>query len=169
MGGPVPRALPALRVPSAAPATCPSRPVLTASEEAHGPCGCDHTNPPGGMTGSKDPQGNLPAQSHGRRRSRYKRKKKKKCFKEETAPERRITRGKKEVGNPVQTWLDSGSPFLELPEHPAYHGSCHRPGPAGHGALPSPTATGYSKPQERAAASASGPGARQTGPTLSPR
>lgn len=61
------------------------------------------------------------------------------------------------MGNPVQTCSDSGQPFVDLPEHPAYHRSFHRPGPAGHGALPSPTPPGYRKPLEGAAASASAP------------
>lgn len=38
------------------------------------------------------------------------------------------------MGNPVQTCWDSGQPSADLPEHPAYHRSFHRPGPAGHGA-----------------------------------
>lgn len=101
-------------------------------------------------------------------RSRYKRKKRKKHFKEEISASEESHPGKKEVENPVQTCSESRQPFPEEFEHPAYHLSFHHLGPAGHGALPfPPTQTGYRKPEKGAAASASNHNSMKLSQTLS--
>lgn len=72
------------------------------------------------------------------------------------------------MGNPVQTCSESRQPFLEQPEHPAYHLSFPLLGPVGHGALPfPPTRTGYRKPEKGAAAPVSNHSSMKPSPTPS--
>lgn len=123
-----------------------------------------------GMTGPKDQQGKPPRPvTWGTKwRSRYKRKKRQKHFKEETSASKRVTLEKKQMGNPVQTCSEPRQPLPEQSAHPAYHLSFHLLGPAGHGALPfPPTQTGYRKPEKGAAASVSNHNSMKPSPTLS--
>lgn len=105
-----------------------------------------------------------------RRRWRYKRKKKKKYFKEETAPWKRVTVEKGKWAAQSRPARSRGSRLrnsLSIPPAPC---PSSFPGLRGHGALPfPPTQAGYRKPEKGTAASASDHSAVKTSPTLSSR